>query len=157
MSNLHFGGFHSYIREFSRYLAIFSVCKIYSWKKYRCTSPVPRILSQTKRITHVRIQRIEVQGVRTSLWKITELLGPLAIPARNPWKTTNYQLSRHSVLGLHKLANETPFKWRFVGGPMMACFLWYLDPTPLHQNKGVKKRFQGWVGSLWQNRLDPRM
>ena len=28
--------------------------------------------------------------------------------------------SQHSMLGQHRHASETPFKWRFAGGPMMA-------------------------------------
>ena len=38
--------------------------------------------------------------------------------------------SQHSVNGHHRPASETPFKWRFAGGPMMARFKYYLDlPT----------------------------
>ena len=29
--------------------------------------------------------------------------------------------SQHSMLGHHQPASKTPFKWRFAGGPMMAC------------------------------------
>ena len=29
--------------------------------------------------------------------------------------------SQHSMLGHHRYASETPFKWRFAGGPMIAC------------------------------------
>ena len=29
-------------------------------------------------------------------------------------------------------ASETPFKWRFADGPMMARFKWYLDPLSPH-------------------------
>ena len=28
-------------------------------------------------------------------------------------------LSQHSMLGHHRHASETPFQWRFAGGPMM--------------------------------------
>ena len=28
---------------------------------------------------------------------------------------------QHSLLGHHRHASKTPFKWRFTGGPMMAC------------------------------------
>ena len=28
--------------------------------------------------------------------------------------------SQHSMLGHHRRASETPFKWRFAGGPFMA-------------------------------------
>ena len=30
--------------------------------------------------------------------------------------------SQHSTLGHHRHPSETPFKWRFAGGPMMARF-----------------------------------
>ena len=40
-------------------------------------------------------------------------------------------LSQHSMLGHHLHASETPFKWRFAGGPMMARLYWYFDPPPL--------------------------
>ena len=31
--------------------------------------------------------------------------------------------SQHSMMGCHWHARETPFKWHFNGGPMMAAFL----------------------------------
>ena len=30
--------------------------------------------------------------------------------------------SQPSMLGHYRPTSETPFKWRFAGGPMMACF-----------------------------------
>ena len=39
----------------------------------------------------------------------------------------------------HRHASETPFKWRFAGGPMMARLKWYLDPAYPHQNLKKKK------------------
>ena len=30
--------------------------------------------------------------------------------------------NQHSILGHHRPASETPFKWRFAGMPMMASF-----------------------------------
>ena len=36
--------------------------------------------------------------------------------------------SHHSMLGHHRPASESPFKWRFAGRLMMARFWWYLDP-----------------------------
>ena len=33
--------------------------------------------------------------------------------------------SQHSMLGHHRPASETPFRWRFAGGPMKAHFQWY--------------------------------
>ena len=35
----------------------------------------------------------------------------------------------------HLPASETPFKWRFACGPIMADLLWYLDPLSPHQLK----------------------
>ena len=42
------------------------------------------------------------------------------------------------MLGYHRPASET--KWRFAGGPIMARFLWYLDPLSPHQGKKVIKK-----------------
>ena len=42
------------------------------------------------------------------------------------------------MLGHHRHASETPFQWRFAGGPMMARLWWYLDPPSPHQLKTVK-------------------
>ena len=36
--------------------------------------------------------------------------------------------SQHSMRGQHRPANETPFKWRFAGGPVMARF-WCSEST----------------------------
>ena len=43
--------------------------------------------------------------------------------------------------------SETPFKWRFAGGPMIAHFKCYWDSLSLHKN----------VVRVWQNFLDQRM
>ena len=44
------------------------------------------------------------------------------------------------MLGLHQHTSETPFKWRFADGPMMARFYWYLDPpSPLQLKKTPSK------------------
>ena len=32
----------------------------------------------------------------------------------------NHKTTKHSMFGHHRQASETPFKWRFAGGPMMA-------------------------------------
>ena len=42
---------------------------------------------------------------------------------------------QRSMLGHHRHASETPFKWCFAGGPMMARLKQYLDPTSPHQLK----------------------
>ena len=47
-------------------------------------------------------------------------------------------LSQHSMLGHHRHASKTPFKWRLTGGPMMARLQWYLDPSSPHQLKKNK-------------------
>ena len=41
------------------------------------------------------------------------------------------------TLKIHKA--NMPFKWRFVGGPMMVRFKWYMGPLSPHQ---LKKRRQ---------------
>ena len=44
------------------------------------------------------------------------------------------------MLGHHRHASETPFKWRFAGGPMFAQLLWYWDPLyPTQLKKNVVK------------------
>ena len=40
----------------------------------------------------------------------------------------------------YRPASETPFKWRFAGGPMMARLQWYLDPSSPHQPKNQKQK-----------------
>ena len=50
----------------------------------------------------------------------------------DPLKLQSYQ-ARHSMLGDHWHTSETPFKWHFAGGPMMARFelyFWILPPPP---------------------------
>ena len=69
---------------------------------------------QTAHSRHVRIQR-GGQGVRTPLKNHKDI----AILVRIPCKTTKLP-SQHSMLGHQRPASETPFKWRFAGGPMMA-------------------------------------
>ena len=46
------------------------------------------------------------------------------------------------MLGHHRHASETPFKWRFAGGSLMARLSWYLDPLSPHQ-----KNYQSWSSS----------
>ena len=52
-------------------------------------------------------------------WKSQKNIGFLAILVQIPWKITKLP-SQHSTLSHHQHASETPFKWRFAGGPMMA-------------------------------------
>ena len=65
--------------------------------------------------------------------------GFLAILVRRPWKITNIP-SQQSMLGHHRHANETRFKLRFAGGPMMARFKWYLIPLSPHQLKKKQQK-----------------
>ena len=58
-------------------------------------------------------------------------VGSSAILVRIPWKITMLP-SQRSILDHYWPANETPFKWRFDDGPMMADFLLYLDPSQFH-------------------------
>ena len=44
------------------------------------------------------------------------------------------------MFGHHRLASETPFKWRFAGGAMMARYWRYLDPLAPHQLKKLVVR-----------------
>ena len=46
-------------------------------------------------------------------------IGFLSNIGPDPLKITKLP-SLHSMLGHHQHASETPFKWRFAGGPMMA-------------------------------------
>ena len=69
--------------------------------------------------------------------------GCLAILVRIPWKITKLP-SLHYMTGHHRPASETPFKWCFSSGPIMApafSGIWILSPP--YQ---LKKRFQSWVG-----------
>ena len=58
----------------------------------------------------------------------------LAILVRIPWKIAKL-LGQNSMLDHHRDASETPFKWRFSGGLMMARFKWYFDHLSSHQQK----------------------
>ena len=57
-------------------------------------------------------------GVRTP-WKIAKNIGFPSDTGTDPLKITKLP-SRHSMLGHQRPAGETPFKWRFAGGPLMA-------------------------------------
>ena len=65
---------------------------------------------------HVRIQRVD-RGPGHPL-KNHKNIGFLNNSDPDPPK--NYKATEHSMLGHHRHASETPFKWRFAGGPMMA-------------------------------------
>ena len=53
-------------------------------------------------------------------------IGFLSNTGLDPLKLTELP-RKHSILGNHRQARETPCKWCFAGGPMMAR-LYYLDP-----------------------------
>ena len=76
------------------------------------------------RLAHVRIQW-GGQGVQTTQ-KNHKNVGFLSNTGPDPLKSTRLP-SQHSMLDHHRPASETPFKWCFAGGPMMARFYWYLD------------------------------
>ena len=56
--------------------------------------------------------------------------------------------SQHSMLGHHLHPSETPFKWRFAGGPMMArfCDIWILSPLKKEKKKTLSE-LQSWTPS----------
>ena len=86
------------------------------------------------------------QGVRTSLENYNNI-GFLSNTGPDLLKITKLPI-QHSMLDHHRTASETPFKWRFAGGPLMARLWWYLDASPLHQTeKKRKKRCQSWTPS----------
>ena len=61
-------------------------------------------------------------------------IGFLIRTVPNPMKITKLS-SQNSMFGHHGPACETPLKWHFTGGRMMARFKWYLDPLSAHQLK----------------------
>ena len=72
--------------------------------------------------------------------------GFLSNTGLDPLKITKLQ-SQHSMLGHHRHASKTPFKWRFPGGSMMARLQWYLfdlDPLSPLKNK-TKKHCKSWT------------
>ena len=48
-------------------------------------------------------------------------IGFLSNTGPGPLKITKLP-GQHSMLGHHRHASDTPFKWRFPGGPMMVRF-----------------------------------
>ena len=68
-------------------------------------------------VKHVRIQRGDRgSGPPTENHKS---IGFLSNSGPDPLKIIKLP-SQHSILGHNGHASETPFKWRFAGGPMMA-------------------------------------
>ena len=83
----------------------------------------------------MRLSR-EGQGVRTPPPPLEndKNIGFHSNTGPDPLKLTKL-LGQHSMLGHHRHASETPFKWRYPGGPMMAHLEWYFDPLSPHQLK----------------------
>ena len=69
-------------------------------------------------IVHVWIQRGGGGGRAFGPWNITKNIGFLSNIGPDPLKIIKLP-SQHSMLGHHRPACETPFKWRFAGGPLM--------------------------------------
>ena len=73
---------------------------------------------------HVQIEHAQIQrgtGGPDSPLKNHKNTGFFSNTCPDPIKITKLS-SQHSMLGRHQHASETPFKWRFAGGQMMACF-----------------------------------
>ena len=85
---------------------------------------------------HVRIQGVD--GGSGPHLKNHINIGVLSNTGLDPLKITKLP-SQHSMLGHHRHASETPFKWRFAGGPIMARLNWYLDPPSPYQLKKKQK------------------
>ena len=51
-------------------------------------------------------------------WKIKKNIGFLSNTGPDPLKNTKLPI-KHSMLGHHRRAIETPFKWRFAGGSLI--------------------------------------
>ena len=110
---------------------------VFNIKKYHCH--------------HVQIQR----GGGGGVWippplKNHKNIGFLCNTAPNPLK--NHKATKiprkHSMLGHHRPASETPLKWRFAGGPMIASLI----PHQQQQKKTFSK-----LDPLLQNIRDPRI
>ena len=67
-------------------------------------------------------------------WKITKILGFLAILVQIPWKITKLP-SQYSMLSHHQHASETPFNGVSLVGRWWPNFSGILDPSYLHQLK----------------------
>ena len=90
------------------------------------------------RILHTRIQSGDLENQKN--------IGFRSNTCPEPLKVTKLS-SQHSMLGYHRYASETPFKWRFAGGPMMARLYWYLDPPSFIKETKRKKNCQSWTPS----------
>ena len=72
----------------------------------------------------------------------SENIGLLSNDCSDPLK--NHKATKPALmLGHHRPAGETPFKWRFAGGPMMACFLCFLGPLYAVRNESPLAKLSG--------------
>ena len=62
---------------------------------------------------------IHAQMQRTGTGENHKNMGFLSNTGPDPLKN-HKDTYEHSMLGHHRATSETPFKWRFAGGPMMA-------------------------------------
>ena len=95
------------------------------------------------------------QGVQTPLENYQNI-GFLRTIGPDPLKITKLPI-QHSMLGHHPPVSETPFKWCFAGGLLMAPHsgIWILPPLIYLKKKKKKKTSK--LDPLWQNFLGPRM
>ena len=66
-------------------------------------------------------------------------IGFLSNTGPDPLKITKLS-SQHSMFGHYRHANETPFKWRFAGGPMMARLTVVFESSLPYQQKTKTKK-----------------
>ena len=74
------------------------------------------ILCNKNSLWHARIQRGDRGPDPPHALKKTQNKGLLSNTGPDPLKITKLP-KQHSMLGHHLSASETPFKWRFAGGP----------------------------------------
>ena len=111
--------------------------------------------------THTFCQALRINGNNFVWFNSLHALGFHSNTGPNPLKITKLP-SQHSMLCHHWHARETPFKWRFAGGSMVARYSGVFDlPSPIHQKKKKKKKKKKKTLSkldlLCQNFLDLRM
>ena len=88
---------------------------------------------------HALIKRGGWQGAGTPSLKNHKYIGVRSNTIPDPLKKSTKLPSQLSMLSHYRPASETPLKWRFASGPMVVCFLWYLDPlSPSSKKNAVK-------------------
>ena len=94
------------------------------WWKFRqlhIVTTATTTLGKVETAGMCRCRRGETGGPDPPPLKITKTQGFLAILTQDPLKITKLP-SQHSMVGHYRHNSETPFQWRFAGGPMMAHF-----------------------------------